>query len=132
MVGGDLALTGKETISGRDAFVIESKGTKAPADGKMPFEKLWIDTKSYRMLKGSYSSPDGNVVMHSSDFRAIRGGFEWPYLTEVSVDGKLQSKMITKNIKLNSGLSDDLFDPSKLKAEGPSLQELMMQQRKRD
>ncbi len=123
---GRLVLLGKEKVGGRSAWVIEVKqDEKAP--GIEAFSKVWIDTSNYWMLKAESKTQRGVAVSQLSDFRKVRGAFSMPFLHEVSINGVLQSKMVTKNVKINTGLSDDLFDASKLKSQGMSIEDMLKQ-----
>ena len=79
------------------------------------------------MLKAESKTQRGVAVSQLSDFRKVRGAFSMPFLHEVSINGVLQSKMVTKNVKINTGLSDDLFDASKLKSQGMSIEDMLKQ-----
>ena len=123
---GRLVLLGEEKVAGRNAWVIEVKqDEKAPETE--PFSKVWIDTSNYWMLKAQSKTPEGVAESRLSDFRKVHGGYSMPFLHEVFINGVLQSKMVTKNVKTNAGLSDDLFDASKLKSQGMSLEDMFKQ-----
>lgn len=113
-------LVGKEKVSGRSAYKIEIPN---PSE-EFPYSIVWIDEKSLTMIRATSKSAQDAIDMKYSDFRKIYKDFEMPYLSEFLRNGELTSKTVTKSVKVNSGLSDDLFDPSKLQAQGPSLQDL--------
>ncbi|PJA61988.1 MAG: hypothetical protein CO162_03450, partial [bacterium (Candidatus Ratteibacteria) CG_4_9_14_3_um_filter_41_21] len=58
-------------------------------------------------------------------FRKIEGGWELPYRIEISMDGSPLYTSFIKSLEINSGLSDDLFDPDKVEVKGPNMQEMM-------
>jgi len=126
---GRLVLLGEEKVADRNAWVIEVKQDEKSPAGPEPFSKVWIDTGNYWMLKAQSKMPNGIAESRFSDFRKVQGDFSMPFLHEVFIDGVLQSKSVTKSIKTNSGLSDDLFDTSKVKSEGPSLEDMIKQSR---
>ena len=97
-----------------------------PDDESLPFSKMWVDTGSYQVLKGELKMLDKPAEMRFSDFRKVSGDFSMPFLQQVFVGGVLQSKIVTKSIKTNVGLSDDLFDASKLGEQGK--QEMNMEE----
>ncbi|HUT02924.1 MAG TPA: outer membrane lipoprotein-sorting protein [bacterium] len=120
-------LVGKEKVDGREAYVIDVNQTGAEASGSLPFSKVWVDTANYQMLKGELKMQDKPAEMRFSDFRKVYGDFTMPFLQQVFVGGVPQTKIVTKSIKTNVGLSDDLFDASKLEGE-QGKQEMNMEQ----
>lgn len=110
-------LIGKEKVDGREAWVIDVKQTGPEEDESLPFSKVWVDTGSYQVLKGEFKIENRSAEMRFSDFRKVYGDFNMPFLQQVFVGGALQTKIVTKSIKTNVGLSDDLFDASKLEPE---------------
>jgi outer membrane lipoprotein-sorting protein len=125
MLKGRLVLVGEEKVADRNASVIEVKQDENSQAGPGSFSKVWIDTSDYCMLKAQSRTPNGIAESRFSDFRKVQGDFSMPFLHEVYMDGVLQSKSVTKSVKLNSGLSDDLFDGSKLQSQGMSLEDMM-------
>ena len=123
-------LIGKEKVDGREAWTIEVKQT-GPDDESLPFSKMWVDTGSYEVLKGELKMLDKPAEMRFSDFRKVHGDFSMPFLQQVFVGGVLQSKIVTKSIKTNVGLSDDLFDADKLEPEKKMGMEQMQEMIKR-
>jgi len=123
---GRLVLLRKERVAGRNAWVIEVKEDKK-ATGPEAFSKVWIDTGNYWMLKAQSKTPKGTAESRLSDFRKVHGDFSMPFLHEVFINGALQSKLVTRSVKTNTGLSDDLFDASKLKSQGMSLEDMFKQ-----
>ena len=106
-------LVGKEKVGGREAWVIDVKQA-GPDDESLPFSKVWVDVKSYQVLKGKLQLMDKPAEMRFSDFRKVHGDSIMSFLQETFVGGVLFSKIIIKSVKTNVGLSDDLFDPNKL------------------
>ena len=123
---GRLVLLGQEKVAGRDAWVIEVKEDKK-ATSPEAFSKVWIDASDHWMLKAESKTPKGTAQSRLSDFRKVHGDFSMPFLHEVFVNGVLQSKLVTKSVKTNSGLSDDLFDASKLESQGMSMEDMFKQ-----
>lgn len=122
---GRLVLLGEEKVADRNAWVIEVKQDEKSSAVPESFSKVWIDTGNYWMLKAQSKMPNGIAESRFSDFRKVEGDYSWPFLHEVFIDGVLQSKSVTKSVKTNTGLSDDLFDASKLKSQGMSLEDMM-------
>ncbi len=124
---GRLVLLGKEEVAGRSAWVVEVKEDKNRKTEPEAFSKVWIDTSNYWMLKAESKTPKGVAESRLSDFRKVHGDFSMPFLHEVLVNGVLQSKLVTKGVKINAGLSDDLFDASKLTSQGMSMEDMFKQ-----
>jgi len=124
---GRLVLLGEEKVAGRSAWVVEVKEDKKRETEPEAFSKVWIDTSNYWMLKAESKTPKGVAESRLSDFRKVHGDFSMPFLHEVLVNGVLQSKLVTKGVKVNAGLSDDLFDASKLESQGMSMEDMFKQ-----
>jgi len=67
-----------------------------------------------------------------SDFKKLTGDWQFPYKTEMYQDKTLLSTMIVKSVAVNKGLSDDLFNPDKADAKGPSMMDMMKTQKKEE
>ena len=124
---GRLVLLGEEKVADRNAWIIEVQQDEKSPGEPGSFAKVWIDTSNYWMLKAQTKMPNGIAESRFSDFRKVGGDYSWPFLHEVFVDGILQSTSVTKSVKTNSGLSDDLFDASKLTSQGMSLEDMIKQ-----
>lgn len=102
---------GTERIGNRECYVVQIEDKT-----KTPFTKLWLDKEILVLVKGESKGPTGETILWvNSDFRKINGGWEIPYKTEMYGNGKLISIIQIKSLKLNKGLSADLFDPNKIK-----------------
>ncbi len=108
----DAKVVGRERIRGRDCYkikLIKKKGT--------PLTQLWLDTKTLVEVKAEAREPEGGPVeVRFSDFRKVALEMEVPYKTETYIKGRLASTTKILKIKVNQGLSDDRFDPARLKA----------------
>lgn len=121
-IGPGASLVGKEKVAGRQAYVIDV-GSKSP---DVPFTRIWVDTKWLEVVQGRFTSKSAKTMLfRSTDFRNLCGEFRIPYKTEILEDGKPLVTIMTKSVKTNANLSDDLFDPDKIKPAGPSFQDLM-------
>ena len=120
----DGKVTGNETVDGRECYVVEMDNQE-----KSPFTKLWLATDTLVQVRAELKLGEDQVnTLYFSDFREVAPGFEIPYKTVSKVGDKVQSTVDVKDVKINQGLEDDLFDASKVEApEGPNLQELMKQ-----
>ncbi len=117
-------IVGTEKVGKRVCYVVEIE------DKEYPFTKLWLDKKNLILIKGESKGTEGEtILLIHSDFKKIKGGWEMPYKTEIYADGELMSTSLVKSIKINKGLSDDLFDPKKvkIKRKGFGMREMMKQ-----
>jgi len=114
-------IVGTEKIGKRECYVIK------PEEGeKSSFSKIWLDKKDLVIVKIESKETEGEIIlMTSSDFRKVKGDWEMPYKTEMYWDNKLMSTTLVKSVEINKGLSNDLFDPDKVKIKGFNMQEMM-------
>ncbi len=106
-------VTGEETVNGRACWVAET-AAPAGAPGGFGGTKVWIDKKKFVYVQTDAMLSGESLRSVYSDFRKVKGDFEIPY--QVDTFSKGQKTMTAKITKLEagSGLSDDLFDPSKI------------------
>ncbi|MGQ9852815.1 MAG: outer membrane lipoprotein-sorting protein [Candidatus Oleimicrobiaceae bacterium] len=113
-------VVGEEKVNGRNCYLVQGK----PKEG-FAFSKLRIDKETFLLVKGEGKSNGTAMSVVSSDFRPVRGQFHMPFRTEVYSDGKLVSTIRVTSVKVNAGVADELFDPKKVKAKGPGMEEMM-------
>jgi len=114
-------VVGTEKVGKRECYVVETKEEK-----EFPFTKIWLDKKSLNLIKGEHKEPKEKTMLWvHSDFKKIKGDWEMPYKTEIYTGDKLMTTSIVKSLEVNKGLSDDLFDPEKVKVKGFDMQEMM-------
>jgi outer membrane lipoprotein-sorting protein len=118
---------GSEKIGDKDCYIVEVWNEEKKND-KM---KGWLDKTSLLLIQMEFKGEDGKTFKTvSSNFKKVKE-WEMPYTTEVFAGGKLMSKTTIKTLEINKGLSDDLFDASKVKTEGqgmpgmPNIQDMM-------
>jgi len=116
-------IVGTEKVGNRVCYVVEIE-----EEEDSPFTRLWLDKKNLDLTKGESKGPKGEtIVWIHSDFRKIKGDWQMPYKTEIYADGKLMSTLLVKSLEINKGVSDDLFDPNKVKIKGFDIQKMMRQ-----
>ncbi len=114
-------IVGTEKVDKRECYVVE-----IAEDEEYPFTKLWLDKRNLVLIKGEGGGMEGEIILLiNSDFKKIKGDWEMPYKTEMYADGKLMSTSLVKSLEINQGLSEDLFDPDKVKIKGVNMQEMM-------
>ena len=115
-------IVGTEKVGERECYVVEVEEGE-----RVPFTKVWIDKKELLLVKGEAEVPVIKKKMGYlfSDFRKIEGGWELPYRIEISTDGSPLYASFIKSLEINKGLSDDLFDPDKIKVKEADMQEMM-------
>jgi len=102
-----VTIVGTDMVGKRECYVLDIENTE-----KFPFNKLWIDKKSFVPTKGEMEGEQGETGLWVySDFRKIKGDLEMPYKTEVYMNSKLLFNIIVKSIEINKSLPDSLFDP---------------------
>jgi len=116
-------IVGSEKVNKRQCYVVEIYDQK-----DSPLTKIWLDEKALILVKGEGTGAQGKTATWLNfDFKKIKGGWEMPYKTEMYVDGEIMSTSTVKSIKINEGLSDDLFDPNKVRVKGLNLKDMMKQ-----
>jgi len=117
-------IVGTEKVDKRECYVVKIE------DKEYPFTRLWLDKRNLVPIKGESEGTEGEtILLIHSDFKKIKGVWEMPYKTEIYADSKLMSTSLVKSLEINKGLSDDLFDPDKVKIEtkGLGMREMMKQ-----
>ena len=122
-------IVGTEKVDKRECYVVEIE------EEECPFTKMWVDRDNLVLIKGEIKGTEGEtLLLLHSDFRKIKGDWEMPYKTEMYVDDKLTSTLLVKSLEVNKGLSDDLFDPDKVKVKikGFKMLEMMREMKKEE
>jgi len=118
-------IVGSEKLGGRDCYVL------SVLDASSDYAKLWIDQNGFHLLKMEGKPQEGVAsVIVLSDYRKVSGDFEMPYRTEMYSGKELISTGVVKSVEVNKGLSDELFDPDKIKVSGPDMKGMMDQMEK--
>jgi len=113
-------IVGTEQVGGRECYVVEIK------EEESPFTRMWLDKENLVLIKGEYKEAEGEITLWVySDFKKIKDNWEIPYKIQMYVDGNLAGSLLVKSLEINKGLSDDLFDPDKVKIKGFNIEEMM-------
>ncbi|MCK4245124.1 MAG: hypothetical protein KAX20_05810, partial [Candidatus Omnitrophica bacterium] len=114
-------IVGTEKVGERECYVVEVEEEK-----RVPFTKVWVDKKGLLLVKAEGGGPVKKKMGYLfSDFRKIENGWELPYRIDISIDGSPLYASFVKSLEINSGLSDDLFDPDKVEVKGSNMQEMI-------
>ena len=114
-------IVGTEKVAEQECYVVEIEEER-----RVPFTKVWVDKKGLLLIKAEDEGPAKKKIGYLfSDFRKIEGGWELPYRIEISTDGSPLYASFIKSLEINKGLSDDLFDPDKIKVKEADMQEMM-------
>ncbi len=113
-------IVGRETVAGQDCYIVEVKAEK-----QVPYNKIWISRRNLRMVKGIKKDGKRTKLITYSDFRTLIKDLEFPFRSEMYVNGKLQSTAIIKSFEINKGLSAEIFDPEKIKVKGLDFEEAL-------
>jgi outer membrane lipoprotein-sorting protein len=103
-------IAGEEKVDDRSAWVVEIPET----DTASPYTQFWIDTERLVPLKAGLITPQGEMEIYFKDYHEPKAGWELPYRTETYLGGKPFSTTTVKEVRINQGLSDDLFNPEKV------------------
>lgn len=118
-------IVGSEKVGGADCWVL------FVIDESSEYAKLWIEQKGLRVMKMEGKPQEGvAATVLFSDYRKVSGLFEMPFKTMMYSGKDLISTGVVKSAKVNSGLSDELFDPEKIKVTGPGSKDMMEQMKK--
>ncbi len=121
MISEKAKIVGTEKVGNRECYVVEITEKK-----ESHFDKVWLDKKNLVLTKAESRGAKGKALIWLySDFRKIKGDWEMPYKTEIYEGNKLMSTTLVKSLKVNKGLSDDLFDPNKVKAKESGMGDMM-------
>lgn len=117
-------VVGEDQLSGRAAWKVEYEPEKG-APNKAPVT-VWVDKSSFVPIQMETKLSGEATRMVMSDFRKVKGSYEYPFLTEMFTGGKKAMTLKVLKIETSKGLSDDLFDPEKLTAgEGMDMGDMM-------
>ena len=106
-------IKGKEKVGGRECYVVE-----IPEGKDEPFNTIWLSEKNLvpMRIKGKESKKE-IIITEFSDYKKVKGAWEMPYKTTTYMNGKLMFTIIVKSLKVNTGISDDKFDATKVSVE---------------
>ncbi len=118
-------LLADETVSGRSCYVVQyptSELIKEPV-------KYWIDKEHFVTVRSEATLSGKLLRTDFSEFKAIHGDYVIPHKAQVTSDGKKTMDVVVTRAEVNTGVSDDLFDASKLpgSAMDMDLEKLMKQ-----
>ncbi|MDD5088791.1 MAG: hypothetical protein PHI18_08340, partial [bacterium] len=117
---GNSTVVGSESVNGSECYLVDMTLDSVQ-------HRLWLEQSTGRVIQGEAHDGDASVRWALSDFRAVFGDYEYPHKIELFDGGQTISTMIVKSIAVNTGLSDDLFDPDKVEMATPSMDELLQQ-----
>jgi outer membrane lipoprotein-sorting protein len=112
---------GIEKINNRECYVLEIE-----AGGESLYSRIWVDKNNLFLVQAAGKDDSGETIrMIFSDFRKVKGKWEFAYKTEGFRDEVPMMAILLKSFEINQGLSDDLFDVNKVEVSGPNMQEMM-------
>ncbi|MFC1501594.1 outer membrane lipoprotein-sorting protein [Elusimicrobiota bacterium] len=95
----------EEKINGRECYVLLIPSKYKQLDSSV---YSWLDKNTLIWVKKENKKDKTVTIM--SDFRKIKGKWEFPYKTETFSKGKLYSTQIVEKYEINKGVSDKLFN----------------------
>jgi outer membrane lipoprotein-sorting protein len=115
-LSSEMNIVGQEIIGEREAVIIEVQ-----ENVDLPYDRIWLDTERLVPLKMvKLDSEEREVTLLFHDYQKIEGLWGLPFSTEIYYDGVLTSTMKVRNLKVNTGFPNDLFDPVKVTLENLS------------
>jgi len=116
-------VAGDETIHGRDCWLVLS-----PENSMTERTKTWIDKKHFVIVRSEAVTSGTTIRTDFSDFRKVEGDFIVPYHYEIYSGDQVSMIGEITELSVNSGLSDDLFDPDMLGGDQPGMMNMDMDQ----
>lgn len=106
-LGYEAKLSGTENLNGKNVFVVE---TTSPSGKK---QTLFFDTQSFLKVKESSNvpGPNGQIMTVSTDLNDYQevDGILFPFSRKLVGAAPIPLDLKIKEIKVNSGVSDDVF-----------------------
>jgi outer membrane lipoprotein-sorting protein len=116
-------IIGSEKVAGKDCYVVEAWDidTSSVTTGEKNKIKGWIEKGTLLLIQSEFKgAKDETFKAVNSNFQKVKN-WELPYTTEIYAGGELMTKNTIKTLKINQGLSDDLFNADKVKVEGKGM-----------
>ncbi len=107
-LGDDMTLLREEKFNGKDCYLMEYKDE----DGDESM--AWIEKSTMNILKIQDSEDDKSYILFK-DYKKLIDDYQIPYKVEMFDDNEKAMDMSVKNVSVNKGINDDMFDPEKVK-----------------
>jgi len=112
---------GMESIGGRDCYLLELE-----IEGKSPYTRLWVDNNTLFLVQAEGVNSDGdNIQTIFSDFKKVKGEWQLPYKVEVLMNNSQLMTVLVKSLKINKGISEEMFDINHVEIEESNLQDMI-------
>ncbi len=118
-------IIGSDKIDGTDCYIVQLDIEDAP------YSKLWVSKNKYSVLKAEYAEGKkhkGEIIF--SDYKIVDNRYPYPHKMKIFLDGEPTSTIEIKSIEINKGLSDELFDPDRVKVKSGIRQMMQEHQEK--
>jgi len=107
-----------EEVSGRPCCAVEM-----PPSTRTPCEKVWIDVETLHLARAKFGGTDPRSYSTTfEDWRELAPGMWLPFSQETTAtpDGTEHVfRQRIRSVEVNTGLSDEFFDPRKIKVPEP-------------
>jgi outer membrane lipoprotein-sorting protein len=116
-------IIGSEKVAGKDCYVVEAWDidTSSVTTGEENKIKGWIEKGTLLLIQSEFKgAEDKTFKAVNSNFQKLKN-WELPYTTEIYTGGELMTKTTIKSLKINQGLSDDLFNADKVSTGTPGM-----------
>jgi outer membrane lipoprotein-sorting protein len=126
-------IIGSEKVGNKDCYIVEAweiDTSSVVAEGENKI-KGWIEKGTLLLIQSEFKGAKNKTFKAvNSNFQKVKN-WELPYTTEVYVGEELVTKTTIKTLKINQGLSDELFNADKVNVETkgmpgmPNMQDMM-------
>ncbi|MGE3063531.1 MAG: outer membrane lipoprotein carrier protein LolA [bacterium] len=106
----DMEYVGDEKIDGQNCYILVEK------EEGVETNRMWINKAGLYPMKSVTSIDEEKLTTIYTDVKTIEG-YKMPCKYSIYEKEKLMSEVEIKTMKINIELSDDLFDPEKLKSD---------------
>ncbi|MBU1638389.1 outer membrane lipoprotein-sorting protein [bacterium] len=103
-------ILGSEIMHNRDCWIIESIPTPA-----YNYSRVWIDKEYYMMIRvESWDEQHNPTVVENTNLWYVLDDFAIPSRTVIKKQWRPAMELVIKELRVNQGLPDSLFDADKL------------------
>ncbi len=114
-------VVGEDEFNGKKCFLIE---IRSPEKDEV-LGKIWLSKEDLIALKMELVQDKKKITTIYSDYRKVYKDIMMPFKIEIFENGVSIQKIIFKDIKVNQGLSDDLFNVDKIEVKFASPEDIM-------
>jgi outer membrane lipoprotein-sorting protein len=103
------SMDGEDTVRGKECYMVD-------VQVRHTTNRLWIDKDTHFVLQHDEISASGKTTRWvASNFNTATGDLKIPQKTDMYIGDHLMATVIVQSVTFNTGLTDDVFDPDKVK-----------------